>query len=255
MKQSFQFYATCSQDLSEAQILKDLLKAGMTGICLNLTEDPSRDLDLAELIFRSSRSMRLVPEFLVRITRVPGEESSIDRLISGLESLLPFGPTGILLSGVEDQKTLIRWNKLLLARGLSQIRLAAGISSLKGIDSLMHLLPWCRQVVLERNLLAENAPAASLPVLQKKAAAVCNAGRTGLTVCDAFLPSLLGGSEAIPAEINDAAAAVFDGSAGIMLSEADAEAGCLISVMELLDQIVYEAMRYRDTGTGLPFSL
>ena len=253
MKQSFQFYAKCSPDLKDPQILKDLLRVGLTGLCLDLTEDSCANRELAELVFQASASMHKVPEFLLRLPAGADsdEEARTHHLISEIEPLLPFGPTGILLSGVEDQKLLIRWNKLLLARGFSQIRLAAGIGSLNGIEGLMHLLPWCKEVVLERNLLARTAPAASLPVLQKRAAALCNAGRTAFTVCDAFLASAMAGSDPSPAEVNDAAALVFDGASGIMFSQDILRAESPVPVMELVDQIVYEAMRYRHTGSGL----
>ena len=256
-----EFYGTIGPACAQLETLQRMVKAGMTGIRMNLSHGPLSahkdwldiihavgipqlliDLQGPELrigtlpqplVLEPGQSLRLgqggvpCPAALVHAAR-PGQNLLLDDgrlLVQVAEVMLPF------VRGAEDIRTLRR---ALEQAGAGQIRIFAKIESLAGVQALPEFLPLVDEVVIARGDLGNAMPLWELPRCQKQLSAVCRTAGVPFMVVTQMLDSMC--SRAVPtrAEVSDIYNAVADGASSVMLTGETAAGQYPVEAMEYL---------------------
>ena len=162
-----------------------------------------------------------------------------------LKLLRKYHVTGVMLPFVQNADDLITLRKELSSDGMDYIRIFAKIESLKGVENLPSLLPFCDEIVIARGDLGNALSLPKLPAIQKKIANICLHAKKPFMVVTQMLASMEENPVPTRAEVTDIFQAVLDGASSLMLTGETAIGNYPEEAIKILAETSEESLRFK----------
>ena len=161
----------------------------------------------------------------------------------GIRLMVEQGADMIAVSFVESEKDIVVVKKLLPKK--SDIKLIAKIETIKGVRNAAEILKESYGMMIARGDLGLAVPIIKVPHIQKDLIKLCIRERKFVITATQMLESMTTKPLPTRAEVSDVANAVLDGTSAVMLSAESAEGKFPVETVEMMREIIDEAILYR----------
>lgn len=167
----------------------------------------------------------------------------LDKDREGIKMMIEQQADMLAVSFVETEKDMRAVKRLLPKK--SNMKLIAKIETINGVRNIRNILKESDGLMIARGDLGLAVPIAKVPHMQKDLIRKCIKRKKYAITATHMLESMIHKPIPTRAEVSDVANAVLDGTHAVMLSGETAEGKFPVETVQMMREIVDEALRYR----------